>query len=281
MSIMDTFDDALKQADIELAEGTEPSTDDNLTESETEPASELETTTEPFTEEVVEETTPQWWEDRLEDTVEVNGTEVSLKELRDGYLRQSDYTRKTQEVADVRKQAEWAARFQEMLRNDPVGTLRDMAVELRLISKDQPDFDPDDVDPNAVEIAGLRDEVQQLQLRRVEEEIRREVADVRSRYDDFDAEEVLPFIAEMGAKGVGLTIEEGYFLVKGRKGHEKAAAERAAAEKAAAQAEALAAKRKQAESVSRGHSAPASSDDDARYSGMSFEDIANEVFGTT
>ena len=43
-------------------------------------------------------------------TVKVDGGEqqVSLEELRDGYQRQSDYTRKTQELASERKRLEQA-----------------------------------------------------------------------------------------------------------------------------------------------------------------------------
>jgi len=45
-------------------------------------------------------------EDSSEEFIEIDGEEVSLEELKKGYLRQSDYTRKTQEVADQRKQLE-------------------------------------------------------------------------------------------------------------------------------------------------------------------------------
>jgi hypothetical protein len=42
-----------------------------------------------------------------EDTeVEVNGERIKVKDLKSGYLRQSDYTRKTQELATQRQQAE-------------------------------------------------------------------------------------------------------------------------------------------------------------------------------
>ena len=41
-----------------------------------------------------------------ETTVDVNGNNVSLKELNDGYMRQADFTRKTQELAEQRKKYE-------------------------------------------------------------------------------------------------------------------------------------------------------------------------------
>lgn len=39
-------------------------------------------------------------------TVEVNGVQVDLEELKKGYLRQSDYTKKMQELAEQRKASE-------------------------------------------------------------------------------------------------------------------------------------------------------------------------------
>ena len=35
--------------------------------------------------------------------VEIDGQRLTLSELKSGYLRQKDYTRKTQEISDVRK----------------------------------------------------------------------------------------------------------------------------------------------------------------------------------
>tara|TARA_R110002020_G_scaffold461166_2_gene679981 strand:- start:96 stop:851 length:756 start_codon:yes stop_codon:yes gene_type:complete len=58
-------------------------------------------------------------------TVKVDGSEeqVSLSELRDGYQRQSDYTRKTQELASERKRLEQAEAIVASLESDPEGTL--------------------------------------------------------------------------------------------------------------------------------------------------------------
>lgn len=71
--------------------------------------------------------------DELE--VEVPGVEepVPLRELIDGYLRQSDYTRKTQQLADQRKQYEDAIRLWEALQEDPVGVVRRLGVEAGLM----------------------------------------------------------------------------------------------------------------------------------------------------
>ena len=57
--------------------------------------------------------------------VKVDGEEqeVSLDELRDGYQRQSDYTRKTQELASERKRLQQAEAIVAALESDPAGTL--------------------------------------------------------------------------------------------------------------------------------------------------------------
>ena len=58
-------------------------------------------------------------------TVKVDGAEeqVSLDELRDGYQRQADYTRKTQELASERSRLQQAEAIVQSLEADPAGTL--------------------------------------------------------------------------------------------------------------------------------------------------------------
>lgn len=72
-------------------------------------------------------------------TFEVPGVEEpkSVRELVDGYLRQSDYTRKTQEVARIRQEAEDAIGFWEALRGDPVGILQQLSAEAGIIEEGQ------------------------------------------------------------------------------------------------------------------------------------------------
>jgi hypothetical protein len=56
---------------------------------------------------------------------QVDGEEVRvpLKEALSGYQRQADYTRKTQELSEQRRQVQFGAALQEALQNDPSGTL--------------------------------------------------------------------------------------------------------------------------------------------------------------
>ena len=82
---------------------------------------------------------------------------IPLGELAKGYLRQSDYTRKTQELAELRKQAEesvrnvgeGAASLWEALKDDPAGTAAYLAVRAGLI-------DESAVSTRLREVKGLR-----------------------------------------------------------------------------------------------------------------------------
>lgn len=65
---------------------------------------------------------------------------ITLRELRDGYLRQADYTRGKQALAEQRKQFEAtsgeALRFWEALTKDAEGVVRSLAMQAGLIPED-------------------------------------------------------------------------------------------------------------------------------------------------
>lgn len=62
-----------------------------------------------------------------EPTYTINGESVPLSELQRGYMRQGDYTQKTQQLATQRQEYEAATRLAEALRSDPQGTLLQLA----------------------------------------------------------------------------------------------------------------------------------------------------------
>lgn len=100
-----------------------------------------------------------------EGTYQLPGIEqpVSLQELKDGYLRNADYTRKTQALSGQKKQLEQADRFWKALEADPLGVARTLAVKAGLIAEDaQPLVN--------VDIAPLRTEAE------IEAEVERRVA---------------------------------------------------------------------------------------------------------
>ena len=108
LGIMDSLEDKPKEeqaAPTEEEESTEETQDESLEE---EPQEELEAASE---EEEAEEATEETDDGEEEDplyAVTVNGEEheVTFDELLRGYSRQSDYTRKTQELSNDRKQME-------------------------------------------------------------------------------------------------------------------------------------------------------------------------------
>ena len=67
------------------------------------------------------------WDEYADKPVKLNiaGEEIDvpLKEALAGYQRQADYTRKTQELSEQRKQVQFGTALQEALQNDPKSTL--------------------------------------------------------------------------------------------------------------------------------------------------------------
>jgi hypothetical protein len=61
----------------------------------------------------------------------------TLKELREGFLRQGDYTKKTQDLAEQRKALEKAETLWSMLEEDTVGTIAQMALQAGLLDESQ------------------------------------------------------------------------------------------------------------------------------------------------
>ena len=117
--VEDVVDDVEQPDSESIEEKEEPAKLSDLMKEESEP-------------EKVESPTVDW--DRL---VEVpKHGEVPLSELRDGYLRNDDYTQKTQVLADQRKGNEKAISLWEMLQDDAVGTIAQMAVRAGLITED-------------------------------------------------------------------------------------------------------------------------------------------------
>lgn len=65
------------------------------------------------------------------DVVEVDGQLMTVSELRQAGLRQADYTKKTQEIAELRKEAEQALTLFNALKNDPMNTVQTLWDGLR------------------------------------------------------------------------------------------------------------------------------------------------------
>ena len=128
-------------------------------------------------------------------TVDGDSQEVSLQELRDGYQRQADYTRKTQELASERKRLEQAEAIVSSLEADPEGTIRALedafGVEAT-VSEQSPDSlgeweEPDATNKRINELEAKVAAQDRLHRKQV---LERQVGDLKGQYGEFDAQDL-------------------------------------------------------------------------------------------
>lgn len=140
--------------------------------------------------------------------VQVGDEQVSLSELRDSGLRMADYTRKTQDLADQRREVEQATTLQKMLEVNPKGTIEYLAQQNGLSIAQAQDLaessysDSDDwlSEPSAPNDP-LADRLAQIENRFAQEDANQEIRSVfqglAAKYgDDFNAKEVAKAAAE-------------------------------------------------------------------------------------
>jgi len=140
-------------------------------------------------------------------TVKVDGEEeqVTLEELQQGYQRQADYTRKTQEVAAERERLQQAEQIVSALEADPEGTLqtlmRSFNVDLTPPSREEQRElaeEWDSMDETERKVIMLEQRLadqdqrfaQQEQVQRVQR-IEREVNSLQEKYGEFDGKELV------------------------------------------------------------------------------------------
>ena len=159
--------------------------------------------------------------------------EVPLNELRNGYMRQADYTRKTQQIAAQNELVRWAQDLQEALTSDPKGTIKYFQEQLGLLDDDGVSDDPElgpivkELRETRRELAELRQSQQQVAQERVNAEVQSELNQMKSKYTDFDPVQVLPIAIENG-----LTMEMAYKVWKADRVDQESAAQEAARRKA-------------------------------------------------
>ena len=133
--------------------------------------------------------------------VKVDGVdqEVSLEELRDGYQRQSDYTRKTQELASERKRLQQAEAIVSSLEADPDGTLTALAdafgVQMKSpvnqgSNESYDSWDDTQPDPTEQRIANLETQIAQQNRLQRRQQTEKQVEGLKEQYGDFDAQEL-------------------------------------------------------------------------------------------
>lgn len=146
-------------------------------------------------------------ETKLPETIYIDGVgEVKLDELKNGYLRQSDYTKKTQEVSNQRKEAQEALSLYQQLKSDP--QMADMIKQ-----KGQTALPPN-ADPTTAKIYELEGKLYDMM-------VEKDVEILSAKYDDFDARNVLQL-----AYDKNLQLEDAYHVWKGSTKTEKKATEK-------------------------------------------------------
>tara|TARA_R100001129_G_scaffold124429_1_gene86894 strand:- start:242 stop:958 length:717 start_codon:yes stop_codon:yes gene_type:complete len=129
-------------------------------------------------------------------TVKIDGEEqqVSLEELQQGYQRQADYTRKTQEIAAERDRLQQAEAIVSALEHDPEGTLQTLAHSFNvapMTGQQVSDDEYAEVDPTQQKLAELEQKIaRQEQIERVQR-VEREVSTLQEKYGEFNREELL------------------------------------------------------------------------------------------
>lgn len=132
--------------------------------------------------------------------VKVDGTDVDVpfSEAIQGYQRQADYTRKTQELASQREQLGYAQTLQQALESNPQETIElltrhyGVATANQMVADAQnepqvPEFD----DPLEKRIWETEQRIQQYEQERANQQLQSEISRLQSTYEDFNAQEVV------------------------------------------------------------------------------------------
>lgn len=142
--------------------------------------------------------------------VKVDGEDVSVPfgEAIQGYQRQADYTRKTQELASQREQLGYAQTLQQALEQNPQETIDLLTRHYGVATANQmvadattgdpqsqvPEFD----DPLEKRIWETEQRIQQYEQERANQQLQSEISRLQSTYEDFDAQEVVRLALQNG-----------------------------------------------------------------------------------
>ena len=129
---------------------------------------------------------------------EIDGTPITLDEARNGYLRQADYTRKTQEVAERARQLSQYEALATALETNPRLAMEAIAeaTGFQVMPKGQrpeahDDVDYSELDPSEARIAQLEAKIAAQEERERMAAIDNEMQTLKSTYGDFDEQALL------------------------------------------------------------------------------------------
>jgi len=129
-------------------------------------------------------------------TVKIDGAEqqVTLDELQNGYQRQADYTRKTQELASERERLAQGEAIVQALEADPEGTISALAGSFGVSVGNQntlssEGMDHEDMDPDEVRLRRIESSIEEQNRALRQQNLQKEVNTLRSKYDGIDFDE--------------------------------------------------------------------------------------------
>lgn len=124
----------------------------------------------------------------VEPLFEVDGTPITLDEARNGYLRQADYTRKTQELAEMRSRLAEAEAITAALQQDPAATLKALQDAFGLGGYEQDYAAPSyaDMDPDEARIAALEAKIAAQEQAATQAAIEAELGGLHEQFGEFD-----------------------------------------------------------------------------------------------
>ena len=161
-----------------------------------------------------------------EDLIEVDGQMFTIEELKAGHMRQADYTRKTQELAN-------ASKLMEAWTSNPAETAKILAERAGLTLGDgNVDEYEEPLDPVEAEVNALKAQVQELRTSRAQETYNAELNHLAEKYGDLvDREAVLQHAVNIGATSLESAFKDMTFDTVMTRTKAEAAAEEDAQEK--------------------------------------------------
>lgn len=133
--------------------------------------------------------------------LQVDGEEVAvpISEALAGYQRQADYTRKTQELSEQRKQLQFAATLQQALQNDPENTLRLLQAQYQVAPKAEEPAEEEWLTEEEKQVRELSSRLNALEHERAMEALVKTIESLESKYgDEFNADEVVFKASQLG-----------------------------------------------------------------------------------
>lgn len=126
--------------------------------------------------------------------VKLDGEElqIPLSEAIAGYQRQADYTRKTQELSQQREKIEFASTLQAALENNPAATLSLLSQHYGASNVPEVEaVDESSFTPEERKIRELDKRVASFEEFQNQQQIEKEIANLQSKYSDFDVNSVV------------------------------------------------------------------------------------------